>query len=98
MNGGFADLCLTTWLRRRGRQYWLEQATFSTHHSAALSLQLQLRAFLGAILPRLCPFQAPSDQLRSSFLFSRQQLSTKASGDLRSVLDKVRLRRMLHVP
>src|SRR5690242_2088906 len=31
MNGGFADLCLTTWLRRRGRQYCLDDGAFSTH-------------------------------------------------------------------
>src|ERR1700686_2626496 len=34
-NRGFADLCLTTWLRRRGARNCLHHATFSTHPERA---------------------------------------------------------------
>src|SRR5438876_1007239 len=30
-NRGFADLCLTTWLRRREGQTWRDDTPFSTH-------------------------------------------------------------------
>jgi hypothetical protein len=32
-NRGFADLCLTTWLRRRGVGNWRDDDAFSTHHA-----------------------------------------------------------------
>src|SRR2546426_7173614 len=35
-NRGFADLCLTTWLRRRGPRKSLEHYAFSTHLDGAL--------------------------------------------------------------
>src|SRR2546426_12709989 len=52
-NRGFADLCLTTWLRRRGPRKWLEHYAFSTHLDGALFGARQLGALLGAVLQEL---------------------------------------------
>src|SRR6266550_2492438 len=52
-NRGFADLCLTTWLRRRGPRKSLEHYAFSTHLDGALFGARQLGALLGAVLQEL---------------------------------------------
>src|SRR6266576_3074522 len=96
-NRGFADLCLTTWLRRRGPRKSLEHYAFSTHRDQGLVRTRQLGALLGAlswhsgrpkVRPRCC---RPSLSLAI-------QLAGKARRDFGSILRKVGLGCVFHVP
>src|SRR5438477_11880047 len=69
-NRGFADLCLTTWLRRRGTRKWLEHYAFSTHRDQGLVRTRQLGA------ARFCP--RPLKQPTASAVW-RATKSTKST-------------------
>src|SRR3989454_4752066 len=67
-NRGFADLCLTTWLRRREGQTWRDDATFSTHPKNTVIGAKSLWVFLWVLFfqfhARLSPARA--DAARAS--------------------------------